>query len=555
MVDFLYAWGHHAGRKILSILNLNLRFISTLCTVLFCLLLTATGIAEDKRPNILTILVDDMGYSDLGCYGSEIQTPNLDKLAASGIRYTQMYNTSKCWTTRISLMTGLYHQRSDRDFQNTALAGEVLRPSGYHTWWSGKHHAEFNPFERGFDHFSGFLGGAINFWNPGDKARPGEPEPGWKAAYRWAFDDRTVQPFIPKEGFYATDAFTDWTFDWLDQAKSGESGIDAPFFLYLAFNAPHWPLHAHPEDIAKYEDVYNDGYEAIREARYQRQIKMGLFNPDTTPLSEPEADLSFWEALSADEKHSESKRMEIHAAMVDRIDQNVGRLIEKLKALGELDNTLILFLVDNGASAESPNRKGAPPQPWGSVGTFESIGQNWANATNTPLRFWKVTSHEGGINTPMIAHWPRGISKEMEGKFYREPCHLIDLLPTWMELAGDSAQMPGESKESAIPEFDGISITPSFAGKPLSRTAPLFFAYGSGKAIRDGDWKLVRRSNSPWELHNLKEGRSEGNDLASRHPEKVQIMEQAWLDWYLDCTGQAWTEPLKKTKSEKTKKN
>jgi len=237
-----------------------------------------------ERPNIVLIMADDMGYSDLGCYGGEVQTPNLDSLAENGIRYSQAYNTSKCWTTRISLLTGLYHHRSDRDFENTALIGEILRPAGYRTWWSGKHHANFNPYDRGFDHFSGFLGGAINFWNPGDQARKGESEPGWQAVYSWAFDDKVVKPFNPGKEFFATDTFTDWSLNWLDESQ----GREKPFFLFLSYNAPHWPLHAHPEDIAKYDGIYDEGYEEIRKARYQRQLEMGLFEEKTARLSEPD---------------------------------------------------------------------------------------------------------------------------------------------------------------------------------------------------------------------------------------------------------------------------
>ena len=215
-------------------------FLPRLLLLLGCCLSTTVSIGADQ-PNIVVILVDDMGYSDLGCYGSEIRTPNLDRLARSGIRYTQMYNTSKCWTTRISLLTGIYHHRSGRGFERTAMASEVLGPAAYRMWWSGKHHASFNPYDRGFDHFSGFLGGAINFWNPGDKARPGEPKPGWRATYTWAFDDKLVKPFVPDKSFYATDAFTDWALKWLNESKA--SSDDRPFFLYLAYNAPHWPLH------------------------------------------------------------------------------------------------------------------------------------------------------------------------------------------------------------------------------------------------------------------------------------------------------------------------
>ena len=516
-------------------------------SLLFALLLAGAGPAAD-RPNFLVILVDDMGYSDLGCYGSEIKTPNLDALAAGGIRYTRMTNTSKCWPTRISLLTGLYHLRTDRGFKSTATAGEVLRPAGYRTWWAGKHHAGFNPVGRGFDHFSGFLGGAINFWNPGDKAREGEPPPGWRAVYTWAFDDKLVRPYVPDKGFYSTDRFTDWALGWLDEAK----GDDRPFFLYVAYNAPHWPLHAHPADIAKYEGVYDKGYAAIREARYKRQVESGLFDPKVAPLSEPDWGRDAWAALSKEERHKESMRMAIHAAMVDRVDQNVGRLVARLRERGKFDNTLILFLVDNGASAESPNRKGAPPEPWGSVGTFESIGRQWAMTCDTPLRLWKATSHEGGIATPMIAHWPRGIPTR--GAICRERCHLIDLLPTWMELAGPAAKHPGESKEADIPPLDGVSLAPTFSGKPIGRKAPLFNQWGSGKAMIDGNWKLVRKKKSAWELYDLAADRTETNDLASANPDRVKSMERAWNVWYKACTGREPSVTDKKKKKKKPKK-
>ena len=528
--------------------------------ILFSILVVSSALfasqqveASDPRPNILLIMVDDMGYSDLGCYGSEIQTPNLDRLATDGIRYTRMYNTSKCWTTRISLLTGQYHHRSDRGFERTSTVGEVLRPAGYHTWWSGKHHADFNPHDRGFDHFSGFLGGAINFWNPGDRARDGEPEPGWRATYSWAFDQKIVKPFVPDKSFYATDAFTDWGLNWLDESKSDGGDVEKPFFLYMAYNAPHWPLHAHPEDIAKYKGVYDGGYDAIRKARYARQVKMGLFNPKTAPLSDPEAPgVGEWETMSDADRHKESMRMSIHAAMVDRVDQNIGRLVAKLKQMGEFENTLIFFLVDNGASAERPNAKGAAPEPWGSVGTFEAIGKSWANVADTPMRFWKMTSYEGGINTPMIAHWPKGIAKTMQGEFYREPCHLIDMLPTSMELAGNTAKYPGESSQMNIAPIDGISIVPSFMGDSLDRERPLFFQFGKGKAVHDDDWKLVRSGSEPWELYNLVDGRTETRNVVSSHPDRAQQMQEAWDQWYLQCTGRKYIEPVKKTRRNKS---
>ena len=479
------------------------------------------------RPNIVLLFVDDMGYSDLGCYGGEIRTPHLDRLAEGGIRYTQAYNTSKCWTSRISLLTGQYHHRSGRDFNDTALVGEVLQPAGYRTWWSGKHHASFNPHKRGFDHFSGFLGGAINFWNPGGKARPGEEEPGWRAVYTWAFDEREVKPFVPDPSFYATDTFTDWALEWMDEERSE----DEPFFLFMAYNAPHWPLHAHAEDIARYEGVYDAGYEAIRTARYRRQLKMGLFDEETAPLSSPEH--KRWESLSAEERKAEALRMRIHAAMVDRVDQNVGRLVAKLKALGEFDNTLILFLVDNGSSHERPGRSvKSLAAEWGTVGSFEAIGPGWANATNSPLRKWKVQGLEGGICTPMIAHWPEGI-RLRPGAISREPCHLIDFVPTFMELAGERARYP-----DGIPPPDGISLVPTFRGGKLQRQEPLFFQYGSWQSVREGRWKLVQQGRSPWQLYDLSADRTETRNLAGKQPERVAGMQARWEQWAKEVGAQ-----------------
>lgn len=472
------------------------------------------------QPNIVLILADDMGYSDLGCYGGEIKTPNLDRLAKNGIRYTQAYNTSKCWTTRISLLTGLYHHRSDRNFTNTALIGEILKPAGYRTLWSGKHHAGFNPYDRGFDHFSGFLGGAINFWNPGDQARKGEEEPGWRAVYTWAFDDQLIKPYTPGKDFFATDAISDWSLGWLDEKEK----VTDPFFLFLSYNAPHWPLHAHPEDIAKYDGIYDKGYEFIRKARYRRQLKMGLFEREVAPLSNPEHEE--WKYLSDQEKEEEALRMQIHAAMVDRMDQNIGRLLQKLEELRKLKNTLIIFLVDNGASHERPSKKVWDPEAeWGSVGSFEAIGQSWANAINSPFKKWKVQGMEGGICTPMIAHWPEGIKLPIN-TISRSPCHLIDFVPTFMELAGEEAKYPSE-----LPGLDGISIVPTFFGKKLIRTNPLFFQYGSWQAIRENQWKLVQRKQEPWQLYDLDQDRTETRDLAGESSERVKNMKKSWDGW------------------------
>ena len=485
-------------------------FLSLLAQVIYC---------TSEKPNIVLIMADDMGYSDLGCYGGEIKTPHLDRLAENGIRYTQAYNTSKCWTTRISLLTGLYHHRTDRNFQNTALIGEVLRSAGYNTWWSGKHHAGFNPYDRGFDHFAGFLGGAINFWNPGDQARDGEDRPGWRAVYSWAFDDQVIKPYNPDKEFFATDSFTDWSLEWVDEKRESAK----PFFLFLSYNAPHWPLHAHPEDIAKYKGMYDSGYEAIRKARYQRQLEIGLFDKKSAPLSEPEHEP--WKDLSVNEREEEALRMEIHAAMVDRMDQNIGRLIKKLEEADKLKNTLILFLVDNGASHERPKRGQKNPEAeWGTVGSFEAIGQSWANAVNSPFKKWKVQGMEGGICTPLIAYWPAGIDLP-RNSISREPCHLIDFLPTFMELAGNEANYPND-----LPELDGISLKPTFSGKKLNRSDPLFFQYGSWQVLRQNQWKLVQRKEEPWQLYDLHKDRTETRDLASHFPKKVKMMQSRWTE-------------------------
>jgi arylsulfatase len=414
----------------------------------------------------------------------------------------------------------LYHHRSDRDFQNTALIGEILKPAGYRSWWAGKHHAGFNPFDRGFDHFAGFLGGAINFWNPGEQAREGEDVPGWRSVYTWAFDEKLLKPYHPEKDFFATDAFTDWSLKWLNEKEREQD----PFFLFLSYNAPHWPLHAHPEDIAKYEGIYDQGYEAIRSSRYRKQLEIGLFDPSTAALTEPEHES--WNRLSKKEREEEALRMEIHAAMVDRMDQNIGRLLRNLEELGKLENTLILFLVDNGASHEKPKRGTKNPEAvWGSVGSFEAIGQSWANAINSPFKKWKVQGMEGGICTPMIAHWPAGIHVS-KNFISREPCHLIDFVPTFMELAGKHVSYP-----KYLPSLDGISLTPTFAGKKLEREKPLFFQYGGWNVLRENQWKLVQRKQENWQLYNLDRDRTETSNLADQFPDRVKQMIRAWQSW------------------------
>jgi arylsulfatase len=503
--------------------------------------LTALFAAEPTKPpakpNILIILADDMGYSDIGCYGGEMHTPNIDRLAASGMKFSQMYNTAKCFPSRACLQTGVYFQRTDTDFSHTATLGEVLRPAGYRTLWSGKHHARFNPVTRGYDRYYGMIGGAENHFNPGSGPAPGQPAPASKGGgNRWSLDGEEVKDFIPQDPkFYDTDAFTDRALKWLNEYKKE----DKPFLLYMAYTAPHWPLQAWPEDIAKYKGVYDGGYEAVRQARYQRQIKLGLIDPKTSPLPPMEfgKKTQKWDDLSPDERRKESMRMEIYAAMVDRVDQNIGRLLKRLEEQGKLDNTLIMFLSDNGACAEGPKVKNADPNaPMGSVASFVSYGQNWASVGNTPLRKWKTDSFEGGICTPLVVHWP-AVVKPQTG-WNRERAHLIDIMPTVLSVSG--AKYPGASKEAKIPPLDGVSLLPAFKGEAIARPKPLFFQYTKGSAIRDGQWKLVRLSPT-WELYDLATDRTETHDLAAKRPDIVRQMDVQWRAWWKDCTGSEWT--------------
>ncbi len=521
-------------------------FKNSLSLLTACLALAA-GAGGATPPNILIILVDDMGYSDIGCYGGEIRTPNIDRLAANGMKFAQMYNTAKCYPTRACLQTGVYFQRTDRDFSNTATLGEVLRPAGYHTLWSGKHHARFNPVTRAYDRYYGMIGGAENHFNPGSKAAPGQPAPASKNdGNRWSLDGREVKDFIPEAPtFYDTDAFTDRALVWLNEYQKTEK----PFLLYLAYTAPHWPLQAWPEDIAKYKGVYDGGYEAVRQARYERQIKLGLVDPNTSqlpPMEYGRKSGNKWRDLSPEERRQEARRMEIYAAMVDRVDQNIGRVLQRLEDQGKLDNTLILFLSDNGACAENPKVDNVDPNaPLGSVASFVSYGQNWASVGNTPLRKWKQDSFEGGIATPLVVHWPAGL-KPQPG-WNREPVHLVDIMPTVLAVSG--AKYPGVAKAAKISPPDGVSLLPAFAGQTIARPRPLFFQFNKGSAIHDGQWKLVRQGAS-WELYDLAADRTETRDLAAKRPELVRQMDAAWRAWWKDCTGKDWTGTVPKEKED-----
>jgi len=499
--------------------------------LLIVLTLSLLSCSKQELPNIILISADDLGWSDLGCYGSEVRTPNIDQLAQEGMRFTQFHNTSKCFPSRACLLTGVYAQQSgyDRSFKeplkNAVTLGEVLREAGYITLWSGKHHGLENPIYRGFDHYYGLKDGACNYFNPGEQ-RPGEGAParkswtGEKAKRAWCIDSLMFTPYTPKEkDFYTTDYFTHYAVDWLEQYSDDKR----PLFLYLAYTAPHDPLMAWPEDIKKYEGRYDEGYEPIRNARYAKQREIGLID-ENYRLSE--ATYPSWDTLSQEMKKEEIRKMEVYAAMIDRLDQNIGRILNSLEETGRRENTLIIFVSDNGASREMVYID----DDYGEIGTmtlWSSLGPNWANVSNTPFRYYKNYSYEGGINTPLIVHWPGMIAP---GTFSRFPGHFIDIMATYVDITG--ANYPGEFNGSEITPLQGESLLPAFKGEETERSKPLYWEWSKGQAMREGDWKLVRwGTQNPWDLYNISDDPTETNNLAAANTERVQAMEQQFQEW------------------------
>ncbi|NQU49303.1 MAG: sulfatase-like hydrolase/transferase [Planctomycetes bacterium] len=476
------------------------------------------------RPNIVLILADDLGWSDVGCYGSEIATPNIDALAADGIRFTQFYNTAKCFPSRASLLTGLYAQQvgmaktSNAKLKNAATLAEVLRGSGYRTYMSGKFHGLDNPFDRGFDRYSGLRDGAANYFNPG-LAKEGQPTPAQKRPGKrvWCFDDEVLQPYTPEDpNFYSTDAYTDWAMGFLEENKTSAQ----PFFLYLAYQAPHDPLQAWPEDIAKYRQQYTEGYEAVAAARFKRQQDLGLLG-DHYQRSQPSH--RTWSELSEAEREDQALRMAVYAAMVDRMDQNIGRLMSKINQIGQSENTVVIFASDNGASAEVVQIGNGPI---GSMSRWSSLGKDWANVCNTPFRNFKNYSHEGGINTPFIVNWPAKLSGSTTNQSVG---HFIDLMPTLLELA--EAEYPEQHSSGDVLPFEGQSLLAAISGDELERRKPLFWHWSKGKGVRSGKWKLVSWGGA-WELYDMEADPVENNNLAQQHVDKVQELSQwfhAWL--------------------------
>ena len=475
-----------------------------------------SGLAADpppNRPNIIVILADDMGFSDTGCYGGEIRTPNIDKLANEGLRFTQFYNASKCAPTRASLLSGLYWQQAHRGLERGITIGQALHAAGYTTLAAGKWHVSGNPVDRGFDHWFGFLGGATNYFKGGD-------------SFRLDHANFTV----PQSGFYSTDAFTDYAIRFVEEAR--KSKPDQPFFLYLAYNAPHDPLQAPVEDIARYKGKYLKGWDALRRERYQRQIALGVIKKQWELSPRPE-NIPAWDSLDQSHKQMEDLRMAVYAAMVDRMDQNIGRLLGKLTEWKIDNNTLIMFLSDNGASPYDRTAKRNIP-PGGPESGWE-YGAAWANLSNTPFRFYKRNQHEGGVATPFIARWPAVIKNP--GAITDQPAHIIDIMATCVQLAGcDYAAVfegkPSPQASEPVPPLVGLSLAPLFEGKPWSGHDTLFFQLRDHRALRAGDWKLSAAEGKPWELYRMDLDRTEVHNLATEQPDKLKELESIYDRWW-----------------------
>jgi arylsulfatase len=528
-------------------------------------MLEKTAPTETTRPNVLLILVDDMGFSDIGCYGAEIRTPNLDLLAAGGLRFSQAYNCARCCPTRAALLTGVYpHQAGiGHMVQNLGLPAyqgylrddcatlaEALRPAGYLSGLSGKWHAggffdrsptgraDWNlndpqrplPTHRGFDRFYGNPAGGGSYFNVAPLVA----------------QDRIIE--VP-EGFYTTDNYTAAALQMMEEAvRAGR-----PFFVHLCYNAPHWPLHALPEDIEKYRGKYLRGWDRVRAARHEQLKASGLLEPGWE-LSPRDAEAPSWEETP--NREWEDARMAVYAAALDRVDQNLGRILKQLSAWGALENTLIFFLSDNGGSAEflAENGRKEREMPFtrdgrpvrignipglapGGPETFMSYGLPWANASNSPFRRFKSWVHEGGIATPLIAYWKGRIAA---GGLSHEPLHVIDLAATILELCG--GRYPREHRGCAVQPLEGESFSPSLFGGRWSRRQPIFWEHMGNRAVRHGPWKLVNARPGPWELYNLDDDRTELRDLAARHPGKVKEMEAEYQDWAARCGARPWEE-------------
>jgi arylsulfatase len=491
-----------------------------------------------RRPNVVFILADDLGYSDLGCYGGEIATPHLDKLAANGLRFTQFYNTARCWPTRAALLTGYYAQQVHRDAlpelgggsqgqrQRWArLLPDYLRPLGYRSYHSGKWHVDGKVLAGGFDRSLDMRNQGNFFSSKGNQ-----------------IDDQPVQPPADEQGYYATIATADHAIECLKDHAANHA--DHPFFQYVAFIAPHFPLHALPEDIERYRDRYLEGWSKTREQRFARQQTMGLnatslsaLEPDVGPpyhfpmalekLGADEVNRPIaWETLSESQRRFQATKMAIHAAMVDRMDREIGRILAQLQAMDALDNTVIFFASDNGASAEIMVRDGGhdPAAPPGSAATYLSLGPGFSSVANTPFRKHKTWVREGGISTPLIVHWPAGIAAR--GELRRTPAHMIDIVPTVLDIVG--GVRPSDWMGEPLPPAPGKSLRAALAKDVTIERDSLWWLHEGNRAVRVGDWKLVADARGEWELYDLRTDRAEAQNMAAEHPDKVRELAAVW---------------------------
>jgi len=527
--------------------------------------------SDTARPNIVLILNDDMGYSDLGCYGGEVSTPNLDALAAGGLRYTQFYNTARCCPSRASLLTGLYPHQADVGHMtnddgidgylgdlslHSATIAEALKSGGYATYMSGKWHVTRHlegpdhnwPCQRGFDDFYGILTGAANYFQPRTLMRNNEP----------------IEP--EGDDYFLTDAIGNEAIRQVREHAAHKA--DQPFFQYVAFTAPHWPLHAHDEDIERYEGRFDAGWDKLRAERCARMVELGIADPQWQ-LTERDPRVCAWDLAGF--KEWQARRMEVYAAQIDRMDQNIGRLVEALRETNQLDNTLILFLADNGGCAEE---LGPNIGPWatgresiatthtrdgweirfgnipavlpGDEDSYQSCGIPWANVQNTPFRLYKHWVHEGGIATPLIAHWPAGITAR--GELRRQPAQLPDIMATCVDVAG--VTFPSERQGREVQPHEGFSIAPTFADHPHGREV-LYWEHEGNKAIRRGKWKLVCKHPGSWELYDMETDRTEMQDLAQQHPELVAELAARYDQWAQRCGVLPWAQLQAQRKKKK----
>ena len=485
---------------------------------IYLLLLLSCGLGAQEKPNIIIILCDDMGYSDIGCYGSEIQTPNIDRLAKEGLRFRQFYNNAKCMTTRASIVTGLYPQRDNASIEllddKMFTIADVMNKAGYSTIMSGKWHLGskhgHRPIDRGFSEYYGLMDGCCNFFDPVQR------DPKFKGGRKRVFghNDKLISEF--PEDYYTTDAFTDHAVEHIKKAISQKK----PFFAHITYTAPHYPLHAKAQDIAKYKGRYKDGWHKLRQERYKRMIEMGVIDK-SVKLPPEDNKTKKWE--SRKNKEWDESLMEVYAAMVDSVDQNIGKLLKVLDETGSAENTLVLFISDNGACSETPGGENNYSHKPGPKQYYTACGPSWANAQNTPFRRYKSNMHEGGVITPCVVRWP---AKIKAATWTDSVAHIIDLQPTCMVMAGlDPVRDIPQHKR----QLDGENIMAIFEGRKFIRKKPLFFEFSRTRAVRDGDWKLVFEGK--WSLYNLKNDRTELHDLASKYPEKVSDMSMAWSQW------------------------